>query len=163
MLELPTSRALGAGALASAALKLLRRDLPVPLPVGLEREGNVLLGSFPPPSYPDMAAAVRGFLDLKYSPTTGAFRDRTDVAPWRDVAAVQAGIPEYSDRTIPAAIAYCQYVHQRYGRFPAYYPPFRAVVAHQAHHLDLEFYDRFYKAGMVPEAHRRHRDVWHAA
>lgn len=161
MATLPTSRALAAGPLAAAALKLLGRDLAVPMPVGLERDGHVLLRPFAPPYYPTMAAAVRGLLDLKYSPTSGAFRDRADAAPWRDVAAIQAGIPEYSDRTIAAAIAYCEYVYERYRRFPAYYAPFRTVVAHQAHHLDIEFYDRFYKPGMYAEAHRHHRDLWH--
>lgn len=158
MHELPTSQALAAGPFTAAALKLLGRDLPVPMPVGLERGGQVLLRPFAPPYYPTMAAAVRGLLDLKYSPTAGAFRDRAEAAPWRDVGAVQAGIPEYSERTVAAVTAYCEYVHGRYGRFPAYYAPFRTVVAHQAHHLDPEFYDRFYKPGMLTETYRRHRE-----
>jgi hypothetical protein len=159
--ELPTSKALAAGLLETAALNVLGRDLPVPLPVGLERDGQVLLKPFAPPYYPGMAAAVRALLEMKYSPTTGTFRDGAEATAWRDVRAIQAGIPEYSDRAIAAVTAYCEYVHGRYGRFPAYSAPFRTVVAHQAHHLDLEFYDRYYKPGMYTEAHRRHRERWH--
>lgn len=49
---------------------------------------------------------------------------------------------------IAAAIAYCDYVFRRYGRFPAKSGPFRSVLAFQAHNLDPEFYSQFY----LPEA-----------
>ena len=38
--------------------------------------------------------------------------------------------------------------HGRYGRFPAYSAPFRTVLGYQATHVDVEFYDCFYR----PEA-----------
>jgi hypothetical protein len=31
----------------------------------------------------------------------------------------------------------------------------------QAHHLDLEFYDEFYKPGAYLHTHRDHMDRWH--
>jgi hypothetical protein len=34
--------------------------------------------------------------------------------------------------------------------------PFRTVLAHQAHHLDLDFYERFYRAEVVSPTQRRH-------
>jgi hypothetical protein len=159
--NLPTSQALAMGPLRAAAARLLGRDLLVPLAVGLERDGQALLRPFAPPAYPTMTDAVRALLDLKYAPGTGSFRDGSEATGWQDVRAVQAGIPEYSDRTIAAATAYCEYVYGRYGRFPAYHAPFRTIVAHQAHHLDLDFYDRFYKPGAYTEAHRRHWEAWH--
>ena len=76
---------------------------------------------------------------------------------WRDPASVQQGIPNYSDRTIAATIAYCEYVYRRYGRFPATSGPFRTILAHQAHHLDLDFYDRFYRPEALSETQREHR------
>ena len=91
---------------------------------------------------------------------TGAFRDGGDASCWQDGAGVQAGIRPYSDRAIAATIAYCDYVYERYGRFPANSGPFRTVLAHQAHHLDPDFYDRFYNPGTLTQTQRQHR---HAA
>lgn len=48
---------------------------------------------------------------------------------------------------VEATTAYCEYIYNRCGRFPAYMPPFRTVLGFQACHLDNEFYDRFYRAG----------------
>jgi hypothetical protein len=62
---------------------------------------------------------------------------------------------------IEATIAYCEYVYQRYGRFPAYPPPFRTVLGFQASHLDLEFYHRFYRPEALSETQRRHMETWH--
>jgi hypothetical protein len=33
----------------------------------------------------------------------------------------------------------------RYGRFPSANGPFRTILAHQAHGVDTDFYERFYK------------------
>ena len=53
--------------------------------------------------------------------------------------------PPYSPRAIDATIAYCRYIHERYGRFPVSSGPFRTVLAFQAHRLDPDFYARFYR------------------
>jgi hypothetical protein len=120
----------------------------LPTPVGLERDGQVLLKPFCPPYYRDMAEAVRAFVDFKLAPGRGTFRDGGAVTGWKDGAAVQAGIPGYSEQAIAATVAYCDYVYGRYGRFPAASGPLHTLLAFQAHHLDPEFYDRFYR----PEA-----------
>jgi hypothetical protein len=65
--------------------------------------------------------------------------------------------PYYSDSAIAATIAYCDYVYERYGRFPANSGPFRTVLAHQAHHLDSDFYNRFYRKGTLSDTQRQHR------
>ena len=51
----------------------------------------------------------------------------------------------YSDRAIDAAIACCEYIHDRYGLFPAATGPFRTVLAYQAHRLDEDFYRKFHR------------------
>jgi hypothetical protein len=63
-------------------------------------------------------------------------------------------VNEVSDRAIAATIAYCEYVWNRYGRFPALMPPFRTVLGFQAGHLDLDFYDKFYPPGAISESQR---------
>jgi hypothetical protein len=40
-------------------------------------------------------------------------------------------------------------------------PPFRTVTGFQAAHLDLEFYDHFYRAEALSETQRRHMHDWH--
>jgi hypothetical protein len=92
-----------------------------------------------------MEAAVLAYVDYKYAQGSGTFRDGGAATAWRDGAAVQTGIPRYSDQTIAATIAYCDYVYRRYGRFPANNGPFRLVLAYQAHHLDQAFYEAFYR------------------
>jgi hypothetical protein len=109
-----------------------------------------------------MEEAVLAFVDFKYKEGSGTFRDYGAVGLWKDGGDVQRGIPRYSDRTIAATIAYCDYVYKRYGRFPAASGPFRTVVAYQAHHLDTGFYDRFYQVAALDEKQREHDQGWHA-
>ena len=155
MRDVPLSRTLGAGPVTRRLMKALNKDLPVPTAVGLERDGEVLIKPFCPPYYRDMEEAVLAFVDYKYAHGRGTLRDGGGASGWRDGAGVQAGIPPPSDGAISATIAYCGYIHERYGRFPANSGPFRTVLAHQAHHLDPDFYDRFYRPGALTDAQRR--------
>jgi len=52
-------------------------------------------------------------------------------------------------------------VFSRYGRFPAYLPPFRTVLGLQAAHLDVGFYDRYYRAEALTTRQRTHLSRWH--
>jgi hypothetical protein len=143
------SRVAGIGPALKTALRLMRRDIPVPTGIGLEYRGEVLLKPYCPPYYPSMAAAVRAFVDSKFAAGTGSFRDDGAATGWQDPKQVQAGIPEYSATAIDATIGYCEYVHGRYGRFPAACGPFRTVLAYQAHKLDQDFYAKFYREDAV--------------
>ena len=125
-------------------------DLPIPTPVGFERNGEILIKPFCPPYYRDMSEAVLAFVDYKYGDDHGTFRDGGAATGWRDSKAVLSEIPRYSDEAIAATIAYCEYVHGRYGRFPVSGGPFRTLLAYQAHHLDGDFYGKFYKEEVLP-------------
>lgn len=148
MESVPFSRTIGAGPLMRTLLRVLRRDVALPVAVGLERGGQPLIKPFCPPHYRTMEEAVLAFVDYKCAEGRGTQHDGGAHTAWRDGAAVQARIPRYSDRTVAAAIAYCEYIYRRYGRFPSSNGPFRTVLAYQAHRPDGEFYTRFYK----PEA-----------
>lgn len=150
------SRVFGLGLAMRTLVKALGRDAPVPTAVGLERDGEILLKPFCPPYYRNMQDAVLAFVDYKYADGTGTLRDGGSASGWRDGSSVQAGIPRYSDRTIAAAIAYCDYIYGRYGRFPAISGPFRTILAYQAHRLDPGFYDRFYRPDVVAEIGHSH-------
>jgi hypothetical protein len=145
--EMPASRYLGAGPLISLALKLLRRDLPVPYAVGLERDGETLLRPFCPPYFASMSAAVRAVVEIKFG-ATGVLRAHPSGTAWTSESEVTQRIPALSETAIAATCAYCEYLWGRYGRFPVYLTPYRTVLGFQACHLDAEFYDRFYR----PEA-----------
>ena len=145
--DLPLTRVMGMNLLLRLGARLLGRDLPIPTAIGLERDGDVLIRPFCPPYYPSMREAVLAFVETKYG-EQGTFRAADSTGAWKDPAAVRAGIPTYSDTTIEATIAYCTYVYERYGRFPAVSGPFRTALAYQAGRLDPDFYQRFY----TPEA-----------
>jgi hypothetical protein len=162
MRAMPASRYLGMGRWLGALVRLLGRDLPVPLVQGLELDGVPLLVPYCPPWFPDMAAAVRAVVDLKFG-ELGVFRKGAAGGAWRDASALAQAAAAPSERTVAATIAYCDYVHRHYGRFPAYQPPLRTVLGYQASHLDLEFYDRHYTPQALSATQREHMQRWHAA
>ena len=104
-----------------------------------------------------MREAVLAFVDYKFSEQRGTLRTTGVVSGWLDGSKVQAAIPRYSERAVEATIAYCEYVYDRYGRFPSNGGPFRSILAYQAHHLDLGFYDQFYRPEALSETQRARR------
>lgn len=156
IVDVPLSRTLGQEGPGIPA-----SDPSIPVPVGLERNGEILIKAYCPPNYPTMEDAVRALVDWKFSSDHGVLRANSGPSAWRDPRRVQAGIPDYSDRAVAATVAYCEYIYRRYGRFPGAFGPFRTVLAHQAHHLDLDFYDRFYVPGTYTDAHKDHFRIWH--
>ena len=141
------SRYLGAGKVVSLTMKLLGKDAEVPYAVGLERNGEVLLKPFCPPYYRSMTEAVRAVVDIKFGPN-GVFRSPGAGNAWARGDEVTRQVPVLSEAAIAATSAYCEYLWNRYGRFPVHLTPYRTVLGFQACHLDAEFYDRYYR----PEA-----------
>ncbi len=151
MTDIPFSRTIGAGPVMKGLLRVLKKDIPIPTAIGLERDGQVLIKPFCPPYYRNMEEAVLAFVDYKYAQGQGTLRDGGAASNWQDGAAVQAGIPRYSDQAIAATIACCEYLYSRYGRIPATNGPFRTLMAYQAHHLDADFYRKFYRPEVAGE------------
>ena len=48
-----------------------------------------------------------------------------------------------------------------FGKFPGTVPTVFLLNYVQAHHLDLGFYDRFFKPGAYLRTHAEHMDRWH--
>jgi hypothetical protein len=154
MEQMPASRYAGAGWLPKLAMKVLKRDPIVPYAIGLERDGELLLKPFCPPYFKSAAEAVKAAVEAKFG-AQGAFGCAGPGTAWANHSGVTEKIPRVSDATIAATIAYCEYLWDRYGRFPAILPPFRTVLGFQACHLDAEFYDTFYKPEALSEGQRR--------
>lgn len=153
--EMPVSAYLNANLLVRLALRLTGQDITLGFPVRFPLSPNAhpLLTAYCPPNYRSMRDAVMAVVELKFGPS-GIFRRRGEDCRWVDPENVKQKIPAPSQKAIEATIAYCEYVWNRYGRFPCYMPPFRTVLGFQACHLDLEFYDRFYKAEAITETQR---------
>lgn len=154
MEQMPVNRHVGAGWLPSLAMKFLKRNPSIPYPIGLERNGEVLLKPFCPPYYKSMADAVRAAAEVKFG-ASGIFRSSGQGSAWPKHGEVVQQIPATGAAAIEATIAYCEYVWNRYGRFPACLTPYRTVLGFQACHLDVEFYDKFYRPDALSETQRK--------
>ncbi len=153
MEQMPVNRYVGAGWLPSLAMKLLKRNPAIPYPVGLERNGEILLKPFCPPYHKSMTDAVRAVAEIKFG-AHGIFRSQNQGSAWAKHDDVVKQVPAFSEAAIAAATAHCEYLWNRYGRFPVHLPPYRTVLNFQASHLDAEFYDKFYQPEALGETQR---------
>ncbi|MBC5992036.1 hypothetical protein [Pontibacter cellulosilyticus] len=132
-----------------------RKDWPYPNPTGLE---GVMEG-FCPPHYPDMRAAVQAVCERKFG-KGGPFNPATP-GPWKDTAKVRGAAQVHDERFRECVALQAQYVYDTFGKFPATVPSIFMLMYLQAHHLDLEFYDTFYKPGAYLKTHADHMNKWH--
>ncbi len=153
MTKMPSSKYLGMNPLLATAAKALGKVADVPLVQGLEKDGEVLMKPFCPPYYPSMREAVQAAVDAKFGPD-GMFRGRASKSAWLNWLGIQEGVEEFTTEQIEATKSYCDYVHQRYGRFPAYSPPMRTLIGFQSSRLDLKFYDKYYKPEAISSQQR---------
>jgi len=161
MRRLRASRYLGMGRLLAFAARLLGRDPEVPYAVGLDSaDGSPLLAPYCPPYHPSMEAAVEAVVELKFG-EGGIFRGGAGAGAWRHPERVAEAAEPPSRAAIDATIAYCEYLHRRYGRFPAYPAPFRTLLGFQAGHVDPDFYDRHYRPDALSPTQREHMARWH--
>jgi hypothetical protein len=151
--RMPASRYLGAGPLVTLGLKLLGKDVDVPYPLGLEVNGQAILKPYCPPYYSSMRHAVEAFVVLKFG-QSGIYRSSETTTGWLESQAVRNAVPGPSEPAIEATIAYCEYLWNRYGRFPVHLAPFRTVLGFQACHLDPDFYAKFYRPEAISATQR---------
>jgi hypothetical protein len=160
MTEVKATRFLGMSWLLRVIAKLLNRDQPVPYVLGLEVDGAWLLKPFCPPHYSSMKEAVHAVVEMKWG-RQGIFREGASNSTWLDPDKISDAAPGVSDAAVEATIAYCNYIYQRYGRFPAYQTPLRTLLGFQANHVDVAFYDRFYRKEALTDLQRDHLQEWH--
>ena len=111
-----------------------------------------------PPFLPSMEEAVLRMMASKFG--EGGTYSSSGSQPWT-ATGTSSPIRKHEERAVEATIAFCTYVMRTYGRFPAHTDAFKTVIAFQAHHLDVGFYDKFYPNESVPQAHRDHLMAWH--
>ena len=121
-------------------------------PVGLDGHFE----AFAPPYHADMTAAVEAFMAVKWA----SFED--DVPkPYLEPDRVVGAVPRPHEDTVELVVAFCEYVHQTYGRFPLTLDPMYQRLTVQAQHADPDFYERYYPPGALTEQHHRHFARWH--
>ena len=128
---------------------------PYPNPTGLE---GVMEG-FCPPHYPDMRAAVEAVCERKFG-KGGPFNPDTP-GPWKDSSKVRGAAQVHDERFRECVALQAQYIFDTFGKFPATVPSIFTLTYLQAHHLDLKFYDTFYKEGAYLHTHAQHMKMWH--
>lgn len=128
---------------------------PYPNPTGLQ---GVMEG-FCPPHYPDMRAAVAAVCERKFGPG-GPFHPETP-GPWKASPKVRSAAQVHSEPFRECVALQAQYILDTFGKFPGTVPSIFLITYLQAHHLDLEFYDEFYKPGAYLRTHARHMHKWH--
>jgi hypothetical protein len=129
---------------------------PYPNPTG---RGGVMEG-YCPPHYKDMRSAVEAASERKFGPG-GPFHPETP-GPWNDSGRVRGAAKIHDEQFKECVALQAQYVYDTFGKFPGTVPSMFLIMYLQAHHLDLEFYDKFYKPGAYLNSHANHLRNWHS-
>ena len=151
-------------------MDLLRWHVPLPKfaelrahPIGLRHKGEHLIKGMCPPYYDSMDEAVNEVMRDKFE-TGGLYEDRDlfrRIYKENYGDAYLAEAPEYDHRVIECAQDVCNYIYKTHGRFPAHVDAiFVPGVWLQVHHVEHEYYDRFFRHGLT-DAHRDHDARWH--
>src|SRR5712692_2147113 len=131
---------------------------PRPVPVGIDGHFQ----AYCPPYYPDMGSAVQAIYDAKWG-ARGIYKEEGGPAPLKDRESLDRLVNKTPDWALEATKALCSYIWETYGRFPATVDPMMMNIWFQAHHLETEFYDRYYQPGAYHQSIKQHMGVWHAA
>jgi hypothetical protein len=112
-----------------------------------------------PPHYRNMREAVEALAKRKYG-RGGVYNEGTPGA-WKDSARVRGNAHLASEDFKECVALQAQYIYDTYGKFPATAPSIFAFMYLQAHHLDLSFYDHYFKPGAYLSTHAEHMKNWH--
>jgi hypothetical protein len=120
-------------------------------PIGLD---GVFEGSCPP-YHPNMDAAV----DAVFSRTP---REATAPVPHRmSDEEHRAGTVRLSAEGLACTKAICNYIYDTYGRFPGATDAMHLMWVMQVHHIDTDYYVRFFGDGAYGPRHAAHMATWH--
>ena len=126
-------------------------------PVGMD---GVFEG-YCPPYFANMDAAVDSIIAGTRG-GLGEFLDRGGQVPHTiSNEQYESGIPDTSPEGEACAKSVCNYIYDTYGKFPGTVDTMHLMWFMQVHHLDLDFYDKFFKPGAYSQTHRDHLATWH--
>lgn len=126
-------------------------------PVGIDG----VFEAFAPPYFSSMSDAVDETIERKWS-KPGVFADFAKRRPMgADAKISQPVISPYRPETVACVKRICEYVYEAFGQFPGTQDTMQTHIWQQVHHLDLDYYDRFFPGDGVTDSHRRHFELWH--
>jgi hypothetical protein len=160
--RIPMSRLFGLPMAARAMLRMKRQDVELRVPIGLDIGGEPVLRSYRPPYFDSMRAAVQAVADHKVG-ENGTYRAGITEGRWRNPEAIARAVEPISDKAFEATVSFCEYIWDRYRRFPLSIGSFHTLVAYQVSHLDMDFYAGHYHDDALTPAHLGHAATWHAA
>ena len=133
------------------------KDEPLPNPVGLDG----YFEGYCPPYFKTMGDAVDAAVkDMGES--LDEWERRGMVLPHTITnKEFEKGVPGVSEDGVNCVKDICNYIYETYGKFPAFNDTMHLLYFIQAHHLDLEFYDKYFKKGAYLDTHRDHFATWH--
>ena len=126
-------------------------------PVGL----GGIFEAYCPPFFPSMDAAVDAVLSPML-PSSELARPSGPVPHLMSDAEHRAGAVAISEEGIACTKAICNYIYETYGRFPGGVDAMHLMWFMQAHHIDTDYYDRFFRPGAYGPTHRAHLAEWHS-
>jgi nitroreductase len=113
------------------------------------------------PPYMSMDEAVDTFVAKKFG-SCGLFTPECrQIMTFKDWDLSRPGYDRITDQTMEITKDYCNYIYDTFGRFPAFYDPIAMPLWLQAHHLEIEWYDKYQIKDLVSETHRHHMVLWH--
>ncbi len=115
--------------------------------------------AFCPPHFPTIADAVEAFCERKFGPG-GPYHPGTPGA-WRESSAIRAAAQRHDGHFKACVSRQCQYTLDTWGKFPGTVPSVWVMNFLQAQHLELEFYDHYFRPGAYLRTHQHHMEVWH--
>ena len=151
---------------------ILRWQIPLPRyanlranTIGLRHKGEHLMRAMCPPNYDSMGEAVDAVVADKFGAegiyTDEALFDRIYRDGFGEKYLEEAS--NYGADVIACTRDICTYIYETHGRFPAHCDTIHVPgVWLQAHHVENEYYERFFRDGLT-EAHELHDERWHPA
>jgi hypothetical protein len=122
-------------------------------PIGLDGvfEGRCL------PYHATMDAAV----DAVLAPPPPGSKEAQPVPYRMSEAEHRACTTRISAEGLACTKAICNYIYDTYGRFPGTTDAMHLMWVIQAHHIDTDYYDRFFGRGAYGPQHAAHMTAWH--
>jgi hypothetical protein len=114
--------------------------------------------AFCPPNYPTMLDATKALVKRKFG-EGGPFHNTTP-GPWKESSKVRSAAKFHGPEFQECVATMAQYIFDRFGKFPGTIPAVFCLTYLQAHHLDLDFYNTFFKDGSYLYTHANNEKWW---
>jgi len=128
-----------------------------PNPVGLDG----IFEAYCPPYYKRMGDAVDALYEKKFGENGLYSIKHSKITPFKNWKNIQPDFNRPSKLSLNQVKSYFNYLYDEYGKIPATFDTKLLPVWLQVHHLDIDFYDKYFPKEMITHEHRQHMSLWH--